>query len=205
MRSAAEAHDRLCDPSSGVSAHYVIHEDGGVDQLVDEGRRAWHAGKGRWRSFSDLNDVSIGLEIVNPGHEWGYRPFPAVQIAAVAALSIDLVFRWRIRPWDVIGHSDMAPTRKMDPGELFPWPELARRGVGLWPRGGRLAADGDLERSLSAIGYPVAQDGLNACILAFQRRFSPWRMNGCDDPPTARRAAQVAQAYVQAAYRSRGN
>src|SRR5437764_4448883 len=133
MHSAAAALDRLCDPAAKVSAHYVVEEDGAVWRLVPEARRAFHAGVSCWQGEQNLNDVSIGVEIVNPGHEWGYRPFPEPQMAAVETLCHDILARRRIPSYRIVGHSDIAPDRKSDPGELFDWARLARAGIGLWP------------------------------------------------------------------------
>ncbi|TMJ57312.1 MAG: N-acetylmuramoyl-L-alanine amidase [Alphaproteobacteria bacterium] len=133
MQSAAEAIDRLCDPEARVSSHYVVEEDGAIWRLVPEERRAFHAGISCWEGEQDLNRCSIGIEIVNPGHEWGYRPFPEVQMAAVERLCRDILSRHRIPPYRIVGHSDIAPDRKSDPGELFAWRRLAESGIGLWP------------------------------------------------------------------------
>src|SRR5262252_642608 len=133
MTSAGAALQRLCDPVARVSAHYVIAEDGRIWRLVSESRRAFHAGRSCWEGESDLNAVSIGIEIVNPGHEWGYRPFPEAQMASVERLCREVVARHPIPPHRVVGHSDIAPDRKSDPGELFDWPRLARSGIGIWP------------------------------------------------------------------------
>src|SRR5271169_3835913 len=133
MQTAREAIERLCDPSARVSAHYVIEENGTIWRLVPDARRAFHAGRSCWAGESDLNAVSIGVEIVNPGHEWGYCPFPEAQMAAVERLGRDILDRHPIPPDRVVGHSDIAPDRKTDPGELFDWPRLARAGIGTWP------------------------------------------------------------------------
>jgi N-acetylmuramoyl-L-alanine amidase len=133
MRSAEEALERLCDPHSEVSAHYLIEETGEIHSLVPEDRRAWHAGKAYWAGESDINSASIGIEIVNPGHEFGYRAFPEHQITSLVRLSQGILKRYNIPPSRVLGHSDVAPGRKADPGELFPWERLAQAGVGLWP------------------------------------------------------------------------
>ena len=180
MPTAAEALARLCDPAAKVSAHYFVDEDGSVHQLVDEDKRAWHAGKSHWRGITDVNAASIGIEIVNPGHDWGYRAFPADQIAAVVRLVHTIKDRYEITRGNVVGHSDIAPTRKRDPGELFPWHELARRRLALprptknlmdpeWPQAGFLLA---LER----FGYDVADP--MAAIMAFQRRFRAELIDG---------------------------
>src|ERR1700741_699259 len=133
MVSAAAALERLCDPDARVSAHYVIEENGVIWRLVPENRRAFHAGASCWEGESDLNSVSLGIEIVNPGHECGYRPFPEVQMSSVERLCQELIGRHSIPPHGVVGHSDIAPTRKSDPGELFDWASLARAGIGIWP------------------------------------------------------------------------
>ena len=133
MPSAAEALARLCDAAAGVSAHYLIDEDGSLYALVDEARRAWHAGVAHWRGQDDINGCSIGIELINPGHEFGYRPFPDVQIQALIDLARDVLVRHNIPRPRVLGHSDVAPGRKRDPGELFDWLKLYTQGVGFWP------------------------------------------------------------------------
>ncbi|MDD3181929.1 MAG: N-acetylmuramoyl-L-alanine amidase [Alphaproteobacteria bacterium] len=133
MRDAQSAIRRMCDPHSEVSAHYVIEEDGALLQLVDESKRAWHAGKSFWKGERDLNSLSIGIELVNPGHEFGYRPFPREQISALKGLLGDLYARHALLPQSLLAHSDIAPMRRQDPGELFPWRDLAAHGYGLWP------------------------------------------------------------------------
>ncbi|MGH6954116.1 MAG: N-acetylmuramoyl-L-alanine amidase, partial [Alphaproteobacteria bacterium] len=172
MTSCEAALDRLCDPGAKVSAHYLVDEDGAVFRLVAEPRRAWHAGVSYWRGEQDLNSCSLGIELVNPGHEFGYRPFPEPQMAALERLALDLVRRHRIPPSRVLGHSDVAPRRRRDPGELFDWPRLARPGVGLWPEwgptpvGGQTLGRGDegpevleLQRALAAFGYETSAGG----------------------------------------------
>jgi N-acetylmuramoyl-L-alanine amidase len=134
MQSADAAIERLCDQEARVSAHYVVAEDGTVWRLVPETARAFHAGISCWQGEMDLNHASIGVEIVNPGHEWGYRPFPRAQMTAVAALCREILARHPIPPDRIVGHSDIAPERKADPGELFDWPGLAAAGIGLWPQ-----------------------------------------------------------------------
>jgi len=166
MQSARAAIDRLRDPDAHVSSHYVVDEDGAVFRLVPEARRAFHAGVSCWRGNTGLNGRSVGIEIVNPGHEWGYRDFPALQMAAVCELCLDILSRHPIPPRNVVAHSDVAPDRKEDPGEKFDWEGLARNGVGLWPQGvpdlgtGGVVRDDaelyDVRRALRAIGYDVA-------------------------------------------------
>ncbi len=172
MASAAAAIDRLCDPAARVSSHYVVEEGGLVWSLVPETRRAWHAGVSFWRGHRDLNDRSIGIEIVNPGHEWGYRPFPALQMAAVCDLCLDILARHPIPARNVVGHSDVAPDRKQDPGELFDWEGLARNGVGLWPDPIGAPAPPD---ALAQIGYDPALDPAVA-LEAFERHWGTTRL-----------------------------
>ncbi len=180
MPTAAAALERLCDARAKVSAHYLIDEDGTIHALVDEGKRAWHAGKAHWRGATDINSASIGIEIVNPGHDWGYRPFPSAQIDALIPLLAEIKERHGVTRGNVVGHSDIAPSRKRDPGELFPWSKLARLRLALprptknlldpeWPEAGFLLA---LER----FGYEVADP--MAAIMAFQRRFRPELIDG---------------------------
>jgi N-acetylmuramoyl-L-alanine amidase len=177
MRSAEAALARLCDPAAEVSAHYLIDEAGVVTALVDEEQRAWHAGKSSWRGQSDVNGRSIGIELVNPGHEFGYRPFPEAQIAALIEVCKGVLARWPIPARNVVGHSDVAPSRKQDPGELFPWKRLAEAGIGLWP----VAAE-PAENALSDYGY----DGeLPDVVRAFQRHFRPARCDGVMDSETS--------------------
>lgn len=134
MKTAQEAIDRLRDPEAKVSAHYVLDEDGTLYNLVDESKRAWHAGVSKWRGVDNVNHNSIGIEIVNPGHEWGYRPFTKAQYDVLIPLCQQLKARYNIPDENIIGHSDVAPGRKQDPGELFDWKLLADNGLGLWPR-----------------------------------------------------------------------
>jgi N-acetylmuramoyl-L-alanine amidase len=197
MQSAEAAIARLCDPASRVSSHYVVEEDGRIWRLVEEGRRAWHAGVSFWRGHETLNGRSIGIEIVNPGHEWGYREFPLVQMAAVTELCQGILARHAIPPRNVVAHSDIAPDRKQDPGELFDWPGLADAGVGLWPDFAAapvIEAKPEPERlraDLGRIGYPVSGD-LATVVTAFQRRFRPARLDGLVDAETAARASLLA-------------
>lgn len=183
MQDAASAIARLTDSEAKVSAHYLIAEDGQIVRMVDEEKRAWHAGKSYWRGITDVNSASVGIEIVNPGHEFGYRPFPVAQIDALIPLLQEVALRHRITRGNVVGHSDIAPARKDDPGELFPWERLARLRLALpsptknlmdphWTDAGFLLA---LER----FGYDV-NDPL-AAIRAFQRRFRPNLIDGVVD------------------------
>lgn len=192
MASARAALDRLCDPAARVSSHYVVEEDGLVWSLAPEARRAWHAGVSFWRGHRTLNDRSVGIEIVNPGHEWGYRPFPALQMEAVCDLCLDILARHPIPARNVVGHSDIAPDRKQDPGELFDWEGLARNGVGLWPDPTDAPAPPDspaLADSLARIGYDPAFDPA-VTLRAFERHWGTARlaaMAACvEDEPTWR-------------------
>jgi len=185
MESGPAALDRLRDPDAKVSAHYLVEEDGRVFALVDEGDRAWHAGAGAWGGCADVNSASIGIEIVNGGHDFGLPEFPRAQIDAVIALSRDILGRHAIAPCNVIGHSDMAPARKSDPGEKFPWERLAGAGVGLWPDAPAPAIPAaDAMRVLAMIGYPVRDNSLDEVVRAFQRRYRPGRVDGRLDAET---------------------
>lgn len=180
MPDAASAIDRLIDPEAKVSAHYLVTEDGQVIRLVREERRAWHAGKSRWRGITDINSASIGIEIVNPGHEWGYRPFPEEQIDALVPLVGEIVGRHRITRGNVVGHSDIAPARKIDPGELFPWSRLAKLRLAL-PRPTKKLMDPNWSDSgfllaLDRFGYDITD--APAAVRAFQRRFRPELIDG---------------------------
>jgi N-acetylmuramoyl-L-alanine amidase len=186
MQSAKAAVARLRDPVARVSSHYVVDEDGTVYALVDEAMRAWHAGISYWRGVRQLNDGSVGIEIVNPGHEWGYRAFPEAQMLAVQDLCQGILGRHPIPARNVVGHSDIAPDRKQDPGELFPWEWLAGQGVGVWPEGS--AETGDLMADLAAIGYDTGLPARDV-VMAFQRHFLPARLTGEADDMTARQAA----------------
>lgn len=172
MASAEAALARLCDPAAAVSAHYLIARDGRLWQLVDEDARAWHAGRGGWGEVDDVNSRSIGIELDNPGPPGGLPPFAEPQMTTLEALLAGILARWRIPPERVIGHADMAPGRKADPGPKFDWRRLARRGLAVWPDsrspGGRGFAD--LAR---AAGYPLAVAGEAAVLDAFRLRFRP--------------------------------
>jgi N-acetylmuramoyl-L-alanine amidase len=192
MKTCAAAVARLRDPVAKVSSHYVVDEDGTVYALVGEDMRAWHAGVSFWRGVRGLNDRSVGIEIVNPGHEFGYRAFPEVQMRAVRELCLGILGRWPgIEARNVVGHSDIAPDRKQDPGELFPWAWLAASGVGVWTE--EMAPPGDFWSDLAAIGYDT---GLPAgpVITAFQRHFLPGHLTGEADAETAGRAAGLRKA-----------
>lgn len=202
MTSAAAALERLCDPAARVSAHYVVGKKGTIWRLVPEIRRAFHAGRSCWEGESDLNAVSIGIEIDNPGHEWGYRPFPETQMAAVERLCRDLAARHSIPPHRVVGHSDIAPDRKTDPGELFDWPRLARAGIGIWPEPSGLEPGAPVDRAramadLGAIGYCVTPATEGPAVIAFQRRFRPACCDGVVDAGTAARLAEVRAAFAR--------
>ncbi|MBW8303110.1 MAG: N-acetylmuramoyl-L-alanine amidase, partial [Brevundimonas sp.] len=180
MRTADEAVARLRDPEARVSAHYVVDEDGSILRLVAEERRAWHAGKGAWQGETDCNAASIGIEIVNPGHEFGYRDFPGAQIDAVISLVSDVRARWTIPDARIIAHSDLAPDRKQDPGERFPWKRLAGAGHGLWfePAAERIAALGPpLGVGDEGLGVVVQRAGLPRRGYAFPTG------GGYGDPP----------------------
>jgi len=180
MPTAEEALERMCDPEAKVSAHYMIDEDGTVTSLVPEEKRAWHAGKSYWRGVTDVNSASIGIELVNPGHEWGYREFPEEQIDALLPLMGDIMERYDIPRANVVGHSDIAPARKDDPGELFPWHRLARLGLALETPEARMALlydnPGAFYLALERFGYDIA-DG-RAVVRAFQRRWRPKIIDG---------------------------
>jgi N-acetylmuramoyl-L-alanine amidase len=202
MTTAVAALERLCDPDARVSAHYVVEENGVIWRLVPENRRAFHAGVSCWEDERDLNTVSLGIEIVNPGHEWGYRPFPEIQMASVEALCRDLVARYWIPPHRVVGHSDIAPERKSDPGELFDWARLARAGIGIWPPARpvpRSVAINPAESlgDLSSIGYCANAESQTAALIAFQRRFRQRCCDGRLDTETAARLSQVREAFAQ--------
>ncbi|GAB4350064.1 MAG: N-acetylmuramoyl-L-alanine amidase [Oricola sp.] len=201
METGSGAEDWLCDPQSGVSCHYLVHEDGRIVQMVPEKMRAWHAGESFWNGETDINSCSIGIEIVNGGHEFGLPEFPDRQVAAVIGLARDIVARHGIAPERVLAHSDVAPGRKRDPGELFPWRRLAEEGVGHWVEpsplgGGRFLARGDggqpveaLQSMLALYGYRtsvsgVFDDNTAADIAAFQRHFRPARVDGVADAST---------------------
>jgi len=189
MRTAQDAINRLRDPKAQVSAHYVVDEDGTTTRVVAEEMRAWHAGVSYWAGARDINARSIGIEIVNPGHEFGYRAFPAAQMQAVLALSKEIIARHAITPARVIGHSDVAPLRKEDPGELFDWAMLAAEGVGLWPKPKPCGwSDAKFLLQLGRYGYDLegpsgtdAGKARRAAITAFARHFRPAKLTGEPD------------------------
>jgi N-acetylmuramoyl-L-alanine amidase len=202
MRDNEAALRQLCSPSSDVSAHYVVLQDGHTIQLVSEARRAWHAGVSSWAGETDINSCSIGIELANPGHDYGYPDFPKRQLAAVTALCRSICTRHRIPPDRVLGHSDVAPTRKRDPGEKFPWKVLADCGIGIWVKpapivsGGPIFALGEtdavieeVQRQLARYGYAVTPTGYldgttRDAVAAFQRHFRPIRVDGVIDRST---------------------
>jgi N-acetylmuramoyl-L-alanine amidase len=197
MPAAEEALARLRSPEARVSAHYFVEEDGRVQRLVDERHRAWHAGVSAWKGEFDINARSIGVEMVNPGHEFGYRDFPDAQIGAVIALLKDIRTRHNIPVANILGHSDVAPRRKEDPGEKFPWGRLAAEGLALAPFEGDPKASAKLSyddalKALSAIGYDAPKGDHAAALLAFQRRFCPQSLGRGFDARTKAALAQAA-------------
>ena len=201
MKDAEKAIDWLCDPRSKVSCHYLIDVDGRITQMVDEDMRAWHAGQSSWKGEHDINSCSIGIEIQNEGHVHGYPDFPAEQMDAVIALSQDIIARWDIRPEHVLAHSDVAPHRKIDPGEKFDWRQLHRAGVGHWVKPSRIENGpvmqaGDrgpqvksLQAALALYGYGAEISGsytedTATQVRAFQRHFRPRRIDGVADRST---------------------
>ena len=213
METGEAALERLCDPEARVSAHYLVEEDGRVFRLAPEERRCWHAGVSHWRGEENLNGVSIGIEIVNPGHEWGYRAFPDVQIQSVIELVGHIRERWTVPNDRILGHSDVAPARKEDPGELFPWKRLAEAGHGLWfePAMERIAALGPplkpgdegigvvvMQSALKRLGYGLEQTGVydeatRITVTAFQRHWRQDRVDGIADGETRARLVGLLQ------------
>jgi N-acetylmuramoyl-L-alanine amidase len=208
MQDADAALMLLTSRGSEVSAHYFVFEDGRIVQLVEESRRAWHAGSASWGGETDVNSCSIGIEIVNPGHAYGYPEFPARQIAAVTALCRSVFTRHTIPPTRVLAHSDVSPSRKQDPGEKFPWRVLHDSGVGHWvdpapitessvlSLGDRGEAVVALQKSLGEYGYGVPTNGMfdsatHDVVVAFQRHFRPQRVDGVADVSTLNTLAEV--------------
>lgn len=215
MESAEAAVARLCDPAAAVSAHYVVEEGGRVLGLVDEDQRAWHAGVGSWRGNDDVNSASVGIEIVNPGHDLGYRAFPEAQMASLEALCGAILSRHAIPARHVVGHSDVAPLRKQDPGELFDWARLARTGIGLFPAPvatpGRDLGPGDsgedverFQAALATWGYGLTADGrygpeTEAVVVALQRHWRPACCDGVADQETRAMLTGLLAAAQKAA------
>jgi len=192
MESAEEALVRMCDPAAEVSAHYMIDEDGTLTHLVDEQMRAWHAGVAMWRGDSNINSRSIGVELVNPGHEFGYRDFPDAQMQTLVTLCEGILARHDIPARNVVAHADVAPLRKQDPGERFDWARLAAHGIGLWPSPDAVCAPVSIDEAmpcLREIGYDCSDP--TAAAVAFQRHFCPARIDGALDPETRRAIARV--------------
>ncbi len=210
MTTGDEALARLRDPAAKVSAHWLVEEDGRVFRLVPEERRAWHAGVSFWKGERDVNAVSIGVEIVNPGHEHGYRDYPPAQMEAVARLLDGVRRRWTIPDARILAHSDVAPGRKIDPGERFPWAWLAARGHGLWvepePSPGEPLAEGEegvgvfaLQAGLTRLGYDAPPVGVfdaatRTVVEAFQRHWRPARVDGVADGETRARLVGLLRA-----------
>ena len=214
MQSAEEALARLCDPAARVSSHYFVFESGSIVQLVPEARRAWHAGVSSWAGETDINSRSIGIEIANPGHDFGYPDFPMRQIAAVIALCRGIIARRAVRSDRVLAHSDVAPSRKQDPGEKFPWRLFADSGVGLWiepepitdwlslVRGDSGQTVTDFQKALAAFGYGVPISGdydetTKHVVAAFQRRFRPAQIDGMADTSTRETLRRLLEARNQ--------
>ena len=206
METAEAAIERLCDPEAKVSAHYVIDEDGSVTQLVPEDKTAWHAGQSCWQGKLGMNQRSVGIELVNPGHEFGYRDFPDAQMTALKELSLGILERHPIPKRFVLGHSDVAPMRKEDPGEKFDWQGLAKDGIGLWPMDTNLEpVDGtirEVQLAMRNIGYCVPVDGednvvYRSILKAFQRHWRPKNVDGKADKETRVMLAAV-QTAIQA-------
>jgi N-acetylmuramoyl-L-alanine amidase len=201
MQFAHDAVHRLCDPKARVSAHYVVLENGSILQLVPESKRAWHAGVSSWNGDTDVNSRSIGIELANPGHDFDYPDFPPRQIAALITLCRAIFTRNIIRPENVVGHSDVAPSRKRDPGEKFPWKRLAQSGVGLWVEPVPISNSSklgpgdsgdkvtDLQKALQQYGYGIEVTGnydaaTTEVVTAFQRHFRPAQVDGITDNST---------------------
>jgi N-acetylmuramoyl-L-alanine amidase len=213
MQTGAAALERLRDPEAKVSAHYMIEEDGRVFALVPEERRAWHAGVSFWKGEQDVNAVSIGIELVNPGHELGYPDFPETQVEALIGLLDAIRGRWSVPNGRILGHSDVAPGRKVDPGEKFPWKRLAEQGHGLWieadPAPGAPLGVGDegtgvfaLQAGLTRLGYDSAPSGqydehTETIVTAFQRHWRPERVDGIADGQTRARLVRLLRLAAE--------
>jgi N-acetylmuramoyl-L-alanine amidase len=216
LESMARAIDWLCLAGSGVSCHYGVDVDGRITQMVAEDLRAWHAGKSIWEGESDINSASVGIEIQNPGHDFGYADFPEVQMQAVERLGREIVARHRIRPERVLAHSDVAPARKKDPGEKFPWARLAHAGIGHWVAPAPVDWDAGLglgdaapriaafQVALRRYGYGIDPTGVidertEFVVTAFQRHFRPGRVDGRIDRSTVATLERLLAALSQAA------
>jgi N-acetylmuramoyl-L-alanine amidase len=197
MVDAQSALKRLSDPVAKVSAHYCIDEGGTIYQLVGEEKRAWHAGISYWRGETDVNSRSLGIELVNPGHDHGYRAFPTAQMESLIGLSSQILARHPIPKRNVVGHSDIAPSRKQDPGELFDWQALASEGIGLWPsplsetthapcNPDIMLADYGYETTATDSGTVSARAGTHSVVEAFQRHFRPSKIDGVMDEQSTR-------------------
>ncbi len=213
MPTQAEALDRMCDPTSSVSAHYLVSQRGRIYQLVEEKHRAWHAGVSAWRGHRNINHRSIGIELTNPGHEHGYQRFPRAQIDALISLLQAILKRWPIPARNIVGHADIAPDRKEDPGEYFPWERLAKAGIGLWPKedaapntpktilftpGMQGENVAQLQQRLHTYGYALPVDGIYGArtqdvVRAFARHFAPHRLDGAWDSVMEARLASLLQ------------
>ena len=186
MKTAAESLARMCDPKAAVSAHYLIDEDGTLYRLVDEARRAWHAGVSHWADETDINSCSLGIELQNPGHAFGYRAFPSAQMTVLTDLCADILSRHAIPNERILGHSDVAPSRKEDPGELFDWRHLAAAGIGRLPEktaGADKMDDREARACLTAIGYDPGAP-LAEILTAFQRHYRQTNIDGQLDAET---------------------
>ena len=183
LKTCQEALERLTNPKTKVSSHYLISKIGEIYLLVPEDKRAWHAGVSYWRGLNDVNAYSIGIELENPGHEFGYQNFTLSQMNALTELSQEILSRYSIPARNIVGHSDVAPRRKQDPGELFDWKFLANYGVGLWPTpGGDNFLPDAIDVLLSFLGYEI--DDIGATVSAFQRHYVPSSISGRVDTPT---------------------
>jgi N-acetylmuramoyl-L-alanine amidase len=210
MDSADTALSRLRDPIAKVSAHYMIDEDGRIFRLVPEERRAYHAGVSFWKGARDINSRSVGIELVNPGEDFGYRPFPDAQIDALLTLLPAIRSRWSIANGDIVGHSDVAPERKIDPDYLFPWKRLAEAGHGLWaeppPAPGAPIGEGEggaavfaLQAGLTRLGYDCSPTGTfdartTLIVKTFQRHWRPAQVDGIADGETRARLIALLRA-----------